>query len=277
MLLIEASRDQTMPKLEFITDKIRPPQRLPRLSRLRLLRILERSVAAGTSTIISGRAGTGKTSLVVDFALRFKGSVAWYKVDAPDAEPTIFFDYLIRSVQDCHPGFEIKSLGTPEEPNPDFMTWLADAFVYELAENDATGPLLIVIEDLHLVSDADWLVPFFARLLPLLPPNVHLLITSRNLPTPPLWRLRSKQFLVVIDEATLAFTRAEAILLFESYGLTGDQASIALDHTHGRAGALDEAATFLRKPLREAKDVRESSVSARSTEGKIWRGRLAMD
>jgi ATP/maltotriose-dependent transcriptional regulator MalT len=66
---------------------------------------------------------------------------------------------------------------------------------------------LVVIEDLHLVSDSDWLVPFFSRLLPLLPSEVHVLITSRSLPPAPLWRMRSKQSLVVIDEARCAFTR----------------------------------------------------------------------
>jgi len=104
---------------------------------------------------------------------------------------------------------------------------------------------LIVMEDLHLVSDSFWLVPFLSRLLPLLPSDVHLLITSRNLPAAPLWRMRSKQSLVVMDEATLAFTRSEAIALFDTYGLSSDQASIALDHTQGRAGQLDESAAFL--------------------------------
>jgi LuxR family maltose regulon positive regulatory protein len=106
---------------------------------------------------------------------------------------------------------------------------------------------LIVIEDLHLVSDSYWLVPFFTRLLPLLPSDVHVLITSRNLPPAPLWRMRSKQSLVVVDETTLAFTRTEAIALFDSYGLSPEQASIALDHTHGRAGALDDSAAFLQR------------------------------
>jgi len=78
-----------------------------------------------------------------------------------------------------------------------------------------------------------------------LPSDVHLLITSRNLPPAPLWRMRSKQSLVVMDEETLAFTRAEAVALFESYGLSSDQASIALDHTHGRAASLCESAAFL--------------------------------
>jgi LuxR family maltose regulon positive regulatory protein len=248
MFLIDSTHELAMPKLELITDKIAPPLRMPRVSRSRLLSMLEKSMAAGTSTIISGRAGTGKTALALDFARKCGRPVAWYKIDAPDADPMIFFNYLIRSIQESRPGFGIRSLASlAEVTDLEQMTWLAEAFVYELAEGETAGPLLVVIEDLHLVSDADWLGPFFTRLLPLLPSEVHMLISSRNLPAAPLWRMRSKQSLVVIDEATLAFTRAEAIALFESYGLSGDQASIALDHTHGRAGALDESAAFLQR------------------------------
>jgi hypothetical protein len=56
------------------------------------------------------------------------------------------------------------------------MPLLAEAFIYEL-ERKSGDPLIIVVEDLHLVSDVDWLVPFFRRLLPLLPSDVHMLIT----------------------------------------------------------------------------------------------------
>src|SRR4029450_12191052 len=113
---------------------------------------------------------------------------------------------------------------------------LAEAFVYELAETDSR-PLLIVIEDVHLVCDAPWLAPFFRHLLPLLPSEVHILITSRTLPGP-LWRMRSKQTLTVIDEETLAFSKLEAAQLFERHGLTAEQSSIAVDHTRGRAASL---------------------------------------
>jgi LuxR family maltose regulon positive regulatory protein len=248
MFLIDSSHDLALPRLELITDKISPPLKRPRVSRPRLISMLEKSMAAGTSTIINGRAGTGKTTLALDFAQKCARPVAWYKIDAPDADPMIFFNYLVRSIQACRPGFGIRSLASlVEAPELEQMTWLAEAFVYELAEGETASPLLVVIEDLHLVSDADWLVPFFTRLLPLLPSEVHVLISSRNLPSAPLWRMRSKQSLVVIDEATLAFTRSEAIELFESYGLFGDQASIALDHTHGRAAALDESAALLQR------------------------------
>jgi len=248
MFLIDSAYDLAMPKLELISDKIAPPTRLPRVSRSRLLETLEKSLAAGTSTIISGRAGTGKTSLALDFARKCGRPVAWYKIDAPDADPQIFFKYLISSIQECRPNFGLRSLRSLiNVTDLDYMERLAEAFVYELAECETGRPLLIVIEDLHLVSDSDWLAPFFSRLLPLLPSEVHMLLTSRTLPSTPLWRMRSKQSLVVIDEETLAFTRPEAIALFESYELSPDQASIALDHTHGRAAALDESAAFLQR------------------------------
>ena len=221
---------------------------MPRVSRSRLLSTLENSMAASMSTIISGRAGTGKTSLALDFARKCGRPVAWYKIDATDADPHVFFKYLVRSIQAPRPNFGLKLLLPLLAVRvTDPTDRLADAFVYELTEGYTTGPLLIVIEDLHLVSDADWLEPFFGRLLPLLPSEVHVLITSRSLPPAPLWRMRSKQSLVVIDEATLRFTRPEAIALFESYGLSEEQANIALDHTQGRAGALDEAAASLQR------------------------------
>jgi ATP/maltotriose-dependent transcriptional regulator MalT len=62
-------------------------------------------MATSTSTIISGRAGTGKTSLALDFAQKCNRPVAWYKIDAPDADPQIFFNYLIGSIQAHRPGF----------------------------------------------------------------------------------------------------------------------------------------------------------------------------
>ena len=266
MFLIDDAHDLAPSKTgkpELITEKITQPHRLPRVSRARLINMLEKSMSAGSSTIISGRAGAGKTALAVDFAHQCGRAVAWYKVDAPDADPGIFFHYLIRSIQTRRPGFGSDSLmALVETTEPDLrdlsglISWLTEAFVYELSEGESRSPLLIVIEDLHLVSDSDWLMLFFGRLLPLLPSEVHVLITSRSLPPAPLWRMRSKQSLVVIDEAALAFTRSEAAVLFDSYGLSTEQVSICLDHTHGRAGALDDTAAFLQRTERSETTVR---------------------
>lgn len=246
MFLIDSNPDISS-KLDLITEKITRPNQTSRISRPRLLETIEKSVSSGTSTIITGRAGSGKTSLAMDFAEKCGRPVAWYKVDAPEADSRLFFHYLIWSIRDQQRGFGSRALMPLIQQNMERIAWLTDAFVYELAEGKTAGPLLIVIEDLHLVFDSDWLVPFFSRLLPLLPRDVHVLITSRSLPPAPLWRMRSKQFLLVIEEEELAFTRAEAVSLFEGYGLSMQEACIALDHTHGRASALHEFAGFLQQ------------------------------
>jgi len=245
MLIIETFTGRGVGAMQLIREKISFPAAATHVSRSRLLEILEQNMNCCTSTIINGRAGSGKTILAADFAKACGRAVAWYKVDAPDVDLQVFFDYLIASIRQRRPDFGRQTLrpllGTTDV---DRIYWLAEAFVYELLEGKHK-PLLIVIEDLHLVCDAPWVVAFFRRLLPLLPADIHMLITSRTLPPAPLWRMRSKQRLYVIDEEALAFNRAEAAELFEKYGLSREQATIALDHTHGRAAALDACAQSL--------------------------------
>lgn len=244
MFLIESDRSMAgHPSL--IDEKISMPALTCSGSRVRLRALLEKSLSSCNSTIISGRAGTGKTTLALDFAKNSGRPVAWYKVEAPEAEITNFFQYLIGSIQRARSHFGGKVL-IPLTRTADHgqISGLAEAFLYELVEDEG-HPLLIVIEDLHLVFDSEWLVPFLHRVLPLLPAEVHMIITSRTVPPAPLWRMRSKQTLSVIDETALAFTRPEAIELFASFGLAREQANAALDHTHGRAASLIQIASSL--------------------------------
>jgi ATP/maltotriose-dependent transcriptional regulator MalT len=69
-----------------------------------------------------------------------------------------------------------------------------------------------------------------------------MILIGRTLPPAPLWRMRSKQTLRVIEEAALAFTLAEAEELFTSYGLQAKFAAQAVSETWGRAAALNQLA-----------------------------------
>ena len=225
--------------MQIILDKITTPGEQPRLSRARLLNMLHGSISNCTTTIVNGRAGTGKTLLATDFAHRCGRRISWYKVDAADGDLHVFFKYLTESVRQWRPDFGQETLmKLVETATIEDIPVLAEAFVYELLEQKGES-LLIVIDDLHLVYDAEWVVPFFRRLLPLLPAEAHMLITGRSLPPAPLWRMRSKQTLCVIEEPTLSFTELEAKRLFATYGLTEAQASAALKQTRGRASTLD--------------------------------------
>lgn len=244
--------------MQLILDKIMPPVEMPTITRTRLLAVLQESLASCTSTVINGRAGTGKTRLATDFARRCGRRVAWYKVNAADNDLRIFFQYLVESVRRQRPDFGHETLARllDETTTIDDVPLLAEAFVYELLEC-AGLPLLMIIDDLHLVYDAEWVVPFFNRLLPLLPMDAHMLITGRSLPPAPLWRMRSKQMLCVVEEEMLAFTEEETKRLFDYYGLPEREVKTALEETHGRAAVLDAMAR-----LKSASDRVAESITA---------------
>jgi LuxR family maltose regulon positive regulatory protein len=228
--------------MQVIHDKVAVPRQNPRVSRPRLLRVLGEGLDSCTATVITGRAGAGKTLLAKDFARGCGRRTAWYTVEASDGELPIFFRYLVESVSRQRPGFGRDVLASfAGSPGFDDIPTLAEAFLYELQECRGE-PLTLVVDDLHLIYDAQWVVPFFRRLLPLLPAEAHMLIIGRSLPPTPVWRMRSKQTLCLVEEAALAFTPREAAELFAGYGLAGRDVRAALEQTQGRAAALDALA-----------------------------------
>ncbi len=253
--------------VQVIPEKITPPAELPRVSRERLLRTLGESMEGCNSTIVAGRAGTGKTMLATDFARRSGRRVAWYKLDAPDSELSVFLRHLCASLGRARPGFGAQTLErlAPDAGASD-VPLAVEHLVYELLES--SEPALVVIDDLHLVYDAEWIVPFFRRWLPLLPREVHVMLLGRSLPPTPLWRMRSKQTLCVLEEETLAFTLEEARDLYASYGLAGSAAAAALSETRGRAAMLDARAR--RDGVREELERTPQSRGARAS------GRLSL-
>jgi LuxR family maltose regulon positive regulatory protein len=241
--------------MKLIASKITIPTEGPRVCREGLLDTLRENLKSCHATVINGRAGTGKTMLAVDFVRRYVRRAAWYKVDATDMSLPVFLEYLVESVARVRPGFgrqtlerQAQSFGTDgtngigrsQVGGESEVAGLAEAFVYDLERQ--AEPLVLVIDDLHLIYDADWVIPFFHRLLLLLPAEIHMLILGRGLPPAPMWRLRSKQRLFVVTEQMLAFTKTEAEELFSVYGLGPGEASSAIKRTGGRAADLHTAA-----------------------------------
>ncbi|HEV8138959.1 MAG TPA: AAA family ATPase [Pyrinomonadaceae bacterium] len=247
-----------MNKNELIHDKISVPDSAPRTSRLRLLNLVLTSMTTHNATVIHGRAGTGKTTLAADFARRAPRPTCWLKVDAGDSTLGAFCRYLTTTLKSHCPSLDERHmLQIAESGSRDHAGLLAEALVFQLTDL-RTDPLLLVIEDLHLVYDAEWVVPFFQRLLPLLPSEVHVIITCRSLPPAPLWRMRSKQMLRVIEESELAFNFDETLQLFKTYGLNEDHARAALRETNGRAAAISN---FAATPGRAGRAVADTFLS----------------
>lgn len=225
--------------LRLVTDKIVAPCAGGNIKRPRLLEHLENTLKQTSATLICGRAGTGKTTLAVDFAETCNRTLAWYTVGTADNDWTVFLNYLIAAFDKHRDACQKKGLkefvGGLDESNVALVTESIAAWLSVAASEK---PLLIVLDDVHLVFDAGWFEEFFRSLVMSLTPDIELLLLSRSQPSLPLWRLRSKQMLSVIEEDLLNFTKAEAIELFALSGLSAELAQDAHAQSFGRAVKL---------------------------------------
>jgi ATP/maltotriose-dependent transcriptional regulator MalT len=110
--------------------------------------------------------------------------------------------------------------------------------VSELESAEKDHRPLLVLDGIHHLFDADWFGGFFNILQPSLSETADLLLLCRSKPPNPLWRLRSKQQLDVIDENTLAFDRDETILLLKQVGRSQAEAARIQAETFGRVSKL---------------------------------------
>lgn len=233
--------------MHLIGKKIEVPQVDAAVARDRLVETLFESLHSCSSTLLVGRAGTGKTTVAAQFARTCGRRAVWYEIDASDSAPGVFFAYTLTALDRYRPGIarDLRALGsaTPD----DDMTLLSAVLVNALVEH-AGDPLLFVLDNLHHLYDAPWFATFIGRFLLLLPEDVHVLAIGRGVPPGPIWRLRSKQMLCLVDESQLAFTVDEAKRLFSKLGVSATLAADAVAMTHGRAGLLAATARDALRP-----------------------------
>ena len=194
----------------LVYTKLRPSQARPELvARPRLTARLERE-AGRKLTLISTPAGFGKTTLLVEW---LKGredgdqSVAWVSLDEGDNDPVRFLSYLVAALRrTVGEGFGEVVLGALRSPGPPRMEAVLGAFVNELV--DLSGEIDVILDDYHMI-DSEAVHGVVSFLLENLPPNVHLIISSRIDPPLQLVRLRARNQMTEFDAADLSFAPEE--------------------------------------------------------------------
>ncbi len=230
-----ASGDTLNDGMHILRDKLQMPDGHGLVERPRLNSLLTKSAKQFPATLISGRAGTGKTVLAANFAASFKNA-CWYSIESTDIAWRVFSRYFSASL----PGMPIDS--SSDDPNGKQIDQaeIAGFLVKNLPrlQGNSGQRSLIVLDDIHHIFDAPWFDEFFNLLLCSLPAETHLLLLCRSKPPSPLWRLRSKQILNVIDEKVIAFNMTETEALFDSICLTRLRAKEAHGKSFGRISKL---------------------------------------
>ncbi len=238
---------------DLLQTKLYLPRLRPSLvPRPRLIETLNQGLT-GKLTLISAPAGFGKTTLISSWldalqterAAPSSAQIAWLSLDENDSELARFLAYVIAALQRIDPHIGESALPLLQaSPLP--LSSVLTTLLNDIAKQP--DALMLVLDDYHAV-DSRPIDEALTFLLDNLPPQLHLVITSREDPNLPLARLRVRGLLTELRAADLRFTVAEtAVFLKQVMGLnlTEDQITALEARTEGWAAGLQMAALSMR-------------------------------
>jgi LuxR family maltose regulon positive regulatory protein len=183
-----------------------PPLRSALVRRARLVDSLEHG-RQRKLTLISAPAGFGKTTLAREWVAQCHCPVAWVSLDERDGDLTSFLTYLVAALQQIQPqlgGDVLGALQSPQSPPTDVLLTLLLNDIHRIP-----AAFIVVLDDYHLLNSRA-VDAALAFLLDHLPPQMHLVITTREDPQLPLARLRARNQLTEVRAADLRFSSDEA-------------------------------------------------------------------
>ncbi|MCB0027625.1 MAG: hypothetical protein KDE28_06955, partial [Anaerolineales bacterium] len=242
-----ARREKAWMTTPILTTKLYIPQPRPHLVvREQLLAQLDEGLA-GKLTLVSAPAGFGKTTLVAAWVDRLDRPVTWLSLDEGDSDLNRFLTYLVTALQALAPGVGLGLPATLNTPQPPPIDAALTGLINELSALPQAS--LLVLDDYHNL-DSVMVDQALGFLVEHLPPQLHLVITTREDPPLPLARLRARRQLSELRLADLRFAPHETThFLNQVMGLQLTTAQIeALDgRTEGWIAGLQLAALSLQR------------------------------
>lgn len=224
-----------------------PPLRPNFVFRPRLLKRLNDGLHR-KGTVISAPAGFGKTTLVSEWIAGCERPAAWLSLDEGDHDPKRFLVYFVAALQTLANSLpSYNSMGAElfnliQSPQPPPTETILTILLNEIA--DSPGKFVFVLDDYHLLKSRaiDNILTF---LLEHLPPQMHLVIATREDPALPLARYRVREQLTELRASDLRFTGGEAAeFLRQAMGLdlSAEEITSLENRTEGWIAGLQMAA-----------------------------------
>ncbi len=233
-----------MPTPMLTTKLFFPPPRPKVVFRPRLIERLNEGLQ-GKLTLLSAPAGFGKTTLLSDWAASCERPSAWLSLDEGDNDPARFLTYLVAALQQITNNIGKGVLGMLQSPQPPPPAAMLTALLNELSATPDN--FVLVLDDYHLV-DAKPIDQALTFLVEHLPPQMHLIIATREDPQLPLARLRARDQLTELRASDLRFTPSEATEFLNqrmSLNLSAEDISALEIRTEGWIAGLQLAAISL--------------------------------
>jgi LuxR family maltose regulon positive regulatory protein len=206
---------------QLLTTKLFVPLSRPKIVvRPRLVERLNEGLQQKL-TLVSAPAGFGKTTLVSEWVTGCQHPIAWLSLDEGDNDPKRFLLYFVAALQTLalkspRRGSEDRGIGpklgagvlgalqSAQPPPPESILTALLNDITTVQED-----FVLVLDDYHLIDSkpVDQALTF---LLEHQPPNMHLVIATREDPQLPLARLRALSQLTELRVAELRFTLSEA-------------------------------------------------------------------
>lgn len=205
---------------QLLTTKLFiPPTRPDLVSRPRLVERLNAGLQRKL-TLISAPAGFGKTTLVTEWLdnvrldakrkNRIENNIAWLSLDEDDNDLMRFLTYFIAALNKVE-GTKIaigeRTLTMLQSPQPPPI----EAALTPLINEITTIPdrVILILDDYHLIN-AQSIHDALGFTLENMPPQMHLVIATREDPFLPLSRLRARDQMTELRAIDLRFTSTES-------------------------------------------------------------------
>jgi len=250
-----------MPEILLRTKLSVPPLRASLVPRPQLIEHLDQGLQLGHKlTLISAPAGFGKTTLVCEWMgnlrldtakeSQINNRIAWLSLDEDDNDPVRFLAYFVtalKQVEEIETTFGDAALSMLRAPQPPPTKVILSSLINEVS--DIPCKIVLVLDDYHSIESAS-VDDALTFLLENQPPQMHLIIATRDDPNLNISRLRVRDQLTELRAADLRFSASEAAeFLNQVMGLdlsSGDIAELET-RTEGWIAGLQLAALSMQR------------------------------
>ena len=196
-------------------------------------------------TLVSAPAGFGKTTVLTQWVAQLDGPVAWVSLDEKDNDLFTFFHYLIAALQKIDSSLGVNAAHALQTATRKSLTSVIIPLLNDISAYQ--NQLCIILDDYHCIQSQE-VHGMLKYILDHLPPQLHLILSTRADPPLPLAKMRARNNLAELRINELCFKKDDIDAFFrEIMGMSLSEENIStLEYrTEGWAAGLQLAAISL--------------------------------